>query len=94
MNFVDTPDGVWHDALQCFIERIEIDCARRYATLWLPAHNCTDMKGAIKFVGSIDPRISRIYTLRGGEPDRCYSSASGAWVSTHWERVDKPEVMS
>lgn len=80
-RFVDSPDGVWHTGLGCFIEAICIDCVERRATLFLRRGSCTDMQGAIALVTGIDPRVTRIYSRGGGDRDTCYEKRGETWTS-------------
>jgi hypothetical protein len=81
-KFVETPGGVLHEGLACHILRIEIDLVRRRAVLWLPPLCCTDMRGAIDLIESIDPRIERIDTMSGANRDTCYERSGRKWLCT------------
>jgi hypothetical protein len=90
-RFIETDDGVWHYGLQCCVESLEIDFARRCACLWMPARNCTDMQGVIALIESIDSRVSRIFTFSDGDRDTYYTKESGAWRAVRW-RTKEPST--
>lgn len=82
-RFVESPDGVWHTGLQCFIEAICIDCVERRATLFLRRGDCADMQGAIELVTRIDPRVTRIFARGGAPKDTCYEKRGETWTAFH-----------
>lgn len=58
--------------LQCTIERLTVDFARREITMHFPAGECCDMRGAVLVALDIFKDVNVIRTFSGTRPDTQY----------------------
>ena len=71
--------GEWNDDLRCHLKAIGLPDSDK-VVLYLAGDNCCDMNGAIALARSILPRVARIETFAGDEPDTFYvRSNRGKW---------------
>ena len=73
------PLGKWDADLQCRLIRIEHDGDKCW--MFVPAHNCVDMSGAIRVAQRGNPRVRVIRTVAGRLPDTMYICLDdGEWI--------------
>jgi hypothetical protein len=61
--------GRWSNALVCRVMSAVYDRRTRTGRVFMAPVHCCDMSGAIKLFQQVDPRVDRIETYAGGEPD-------------------------
>jgi len=79
----ETGEPEWNDNLMCEVERMEVDYLNKTGRLWMPALQCCDMSGCIRWFHSIDDRVHKIETFSGGAPDTKYKRAGDEWQARH-----------
>ena len=74
-------DDLHHVELMCKVDKLEYDYAARVGKLYVPALNCTDMKGAIQVFEAIDQDVISIQVFADNVPDMLYFFNGGKWQS-------------
>lgn len=74
--------GVFQRDLMCRIIRFNYDFETQECRLFLDAHNCTDMTGAINFAKAIDPDVLFVRTYERGQLDTCYRKEGEEWEAS------------
>jgi hypothetical protein len=74
------PNDIWYAKLVTYVNHITHDVRKHVGALYMPSGMCTDMSGAIDLFKRIDPKVRRIDTFSGDQPDAFYiKSANGTW---------------
>jgi hypothetical protein len=85
--------GYYDPRLVTRVERLEYDYRTGTGRLYMPPHCCTDMTAAIKLFKAIHPRVRRIETFAGEEPDVRYEARGMKWRAVDpTGRADRPWV--
>lgn len=71
----------FHVDLQCHVRSLTYDFSSEMLYLFLPAHNCTDMSGAIRLAKGISPSVNHIVIFVGGGDRYAYKLTDEGWKS-------------
>ena len=72
------------DLFGCAVTKISYDYEKQTGHVYMPAGNCTDMDGTIKFFKLFAPHVVHIVTWQAGELDTQYVYHSETAADYKW----------
>lgn len=86
ISTIEFNESKFHDDLMCHIKRASFDHDIKQAEFYLPQHNCTDMKGAIKLAKTIHPDVEVIMVYEDDKAINVYTKKNKEWLSVSYQR--------